>query len=146
MKISYLFPNKFKNIGWFIFIPSALIGCITFIFEYEPSALDFNVFAIFIEELLGDTYFSGFVNNNILNEILGILTIMSSILVAFSKEKLEDEYISKIRLEFLVWSVYLNYAIFIFIIVYNGKYRKYLHDFYTMLWFVFTLSSSGQHF
>lgn len=71
---------------------------------------------------------------------------MSSILVAFSKEKLEDEYISKIRLEFLVWSVYLNYAIFIFIIVYNGKYRKYLHDFYTMLWFVFTLSSSGQHF
>ena len=111
MKISYLFPNKFKNIGWFIFIPSALIGCITFIFEYEPSALDFNVFAIFIEELLGDTYFSGFVKNNILNEIFGILTILSSILVAFSKEKLEDEYISKIRLESLVWAVYLNYAI-----------------------------------
>ena len=146
MKISYLFPNKFKNIGWFIFIPSALIGCITFVFEVELSALDFNFFAVFIEQLLGDRYFSGFVNNNILNEIFGILTIMSSILVAFSKEKLEDEYISKIRLEFLVWSVYLNYAIFIFIIVYNGKYRKYLHDFYTMLWFVFTLSSSGQHF
>ena len=111
MKISYLFPNKFKNIGWFIFIPSALLGCITFVFEYEPSALDFNVFAIFIEELLGDRYFSGVVNNNILNEIFGILTIMSSILVAFSKEKLEDEYISKIRLESLVWAVYFNYAI-----------------------------------
>ena len=111
MKISYLFPNKFKNIGWFIFIPSALIGCITFVFEVEPSAWDFNVPAIFIQEFLGDKHFIGIVNNNILNEILGVLMIVSSLLVAFSKEKSEDEYILKIRLESLVWAVYLNYAI-----------------------------------
>jgi hypothetical protein len=33
MKINYLFPNKFKNIGWLIFIPSAIIGLITLILE-----------------------------------------------------------------------------------------------------------------
>lgn len=60
-------------------------------------------------------------DNNILNEILGIIMIISSVLVAFSKEVNEDEYISKIRLESLVWAVYLNYAILLlaFVFVYG---------------------------
>jgi hypothetical protein len=111
MKLNYLFPNKYNKIGWLILIPSAIIGLITLILEFEPDSLDFNVPAIFIDELLGDKHFIGIVNNNVLNEILGILIIISSLLVAFSKEKLEDEYISKIRLESLVWAVYVNYAI-----------------------------------
>ena len=111
MKLNYLFPNKYKKIGWLIFIPSTIIGFATLIFEFEPNSLDFNVPAIFIEVLLGDKHFFGIVNNNILNEILGVLTLLSSLLVAFSKEESEDEYISKIRLESLVWAVYLNYAI-----------------------------------
>jgi hypothetical protein len=57
-------------------------------------------------------HFIGIVNNNILNEILGVVIILSLLVVAFSKEKSEDEYISKIRLESLVWSVYLNYGFF----------------------------------
>ena len=111
MKLNYLFPNKYKKIGWLIFIPSAIIGLITLILDFEPNSLDFNVPAIFIEELLGDKHFFGIVNNNILNEILGVLILLSSLLVAFSKEESEDEYISKIRLESLVWAVYFNYAI-----------------------------------
>lgn len=66
---------------------------------------------VFIDEFFGDKRVIGNVKNNILNEILGVLIILSSILVAFSKEKLEDEYISKIRLESLVWAVYFNYGI-----------------------------------
>jgi len=111
MKLNYLFPNKYKKIGWLILIPSAIIGLITLILEFEPNYLDFNVPAIFIDEFFGDKHFIGIVNNNVLNEILGVLIILSSLLVAFSKEKSEDEYISKIRLESLVWAVYLNYAI-----------------------------------
>ena len=111
MKLNYLFPNKYKKIGWLILIPSAIIGLITLILDFEPNYLDFNVPAIFIDEFFGDKHFIGIVNNNVLNEILGTLIILSSLLVAFSKEKSEDEYISKIRLESLVWAVYLNYAI-----------------------------------
>ena len=111
MKLNYLFPNKYKKIGWLILIPSVIIGSITLILEFEPNYLDFNVPAIFIDEFFGDKHFIGIVNNNVLNEILGTLIILSSLLVAFSKEKSEDEYISKIRLESLVWAVYLNYAI-----------------------------------
>lgn len=116
MKLKFLFPNKFKKIGWLILIPSAIIGLVVLIYEYEPSFLDFNVPAIFVDEIiLSDSKrLFGIVNNNILNEILGILIIISSLLVAFSKEKLDDEYISKIRLESLVWAVYVNYGILLF--------------------------------
>lgn len=114
MKINYLFPSKYKNIGWFILIPSAILGLLTLLYDYEPAFLDFNIPAIFADEFFGDKHFFGLVNNNVLNEIFGILIIISSLLVAFSKEKSEDEYISKIRLESLVWAVYVNYAILLF--------------------------------
>ena len=114
MKVNYLFPNKFKKIGWLLFIPSAIIGLVTLIYEYEPSFLDFNLPAIFIDDLFKEQKLYGMVKNNILNEILGILIIISSLFVAFSKEKLEDEYISKIRLDSLVWAVYFNYGILLF--------------------------------
>ena len=121
MKLNYLFPNKYKKIGWLIFIPSAIIGLTTLIFELEPNSLDFNIPAIFINKLFGDKHFIGIVNNNILNEILGVLIILSSLLVAFSKEESEDEYISKIRLESLVWAVYFNYAVLLisFVLIFD---------------------------
>lgn len=114
MKLNFLFPNKYKKIGWLILIPSAIIGLSTLIYEYEPSFLDFNVPAIFVDELFSvNKKTFRMVTNNILNEILGVLIIISTFLVAFSKEKSEDEYISKIRFESLAWAVYFNYAILI---------------------------------
>jgi len=140
MNVRYLFPNKFKNVGWFILIPSVVIGLVTHILDYEPILLDFNVPAIFIQEFLGDKHFIGIVNNNILNEILGVLTIVSSLLVAFSKEKSEDEYILKIRLESLVWAVYLNYAIllisFLFIFEVSFLWVMLLNMFTILLFFI----------
>ncbi len=114
MRINYLFPNKFKIIGWIILIPAAIIGFITLRYEYEPYFLDFNVPAILFDDFIKDKQIFGMVRNNILNEILGLLVIISALLVAFSKEKSEDEYISKIRLESLVWAVYFNYGILLF--------------------------------
>lgn len=116
MKINYLFPNKFKKIGWFILFPSLILGLAVLILEYEPIFLDINLPTVFIDdfEFSSSKGLFGFVNNNILNEIFGILIIISSLFVAFSKEKLEDEYISKIRLESLVWAVYVNYGILLF--------------------------------
>lgn len=121
MIINYLFPNKFKKIGWLILIPSAILGIVTLIFEYEPSFLDFKLPGIFVTEILGKTKMFGMVTNNILNDIIGILIIISSLLVAFSKEESEDEFISKIRLESLVWAVYVNYGILLlsFLIIYD---------------------------
>ncbi len=113
MKLNYLFPHKYKKIGWIILIPSVIIGLIAMVGNLEPAFLDVEVPAVFIDEFFGETKLIGFVHNNLLNEITGLLIIISAFLVAFSKEKQEDEFIAKNRLESLVWAVYLNYAIFI---------------------------------
>lgn len=120
MKLNYLFPNRYKKKGVIILIPSIIMGLVT-CFDYEPAFLDLRVPAIFVDELFGDNKLLGFTNNNILNELLGVLIIISSILVAFSKEKQEDEFIAKIRLESLVWATYINYAVLLvaFVFVYD---------------------------
>ena len=114
MKFNYLFPSKYKKVGWLLLIPSAILGLLILIFEYEPGFLSINVPAILTNNFMGEKQIIGLIQNNVLDEILGILVIVSSLLVAFSKEKSEDEYISKIRLESLVWAVYFNYGILLF--------------------------------
>jgi hypothetical protein len=140
MEINYLFPNKFKKIGWLLLIPSAIMGLITLLYECEPGFLDFDLPAIFIDDFSKEQKLYGMVKNNILNEILGILIIISSLFVAFSKEKLEDEYISKIRLESLVWAVYVNYGIlllsFLFIFDFSFLWVMIFNMFTVLLFFI----------
>ena len=48
---------------------------------------------------------------NFTDEIASIGLIVSLLFIAFSKEKIEDEWISQLRLESLQFAVYLNYAV-----------------------------------
>ncbi len=102
-------------------IPTAIMGLGAIFYDWTPEVLDVNVLAFFIDEIFGEDKFVGFIENNLLNEILGIVMILSSLAVAFSKEKEEDELITKIRLESLVWATYWNYGILIigFLLVYD---------------------------
>ncbi len=114
MKTKFLFPYRFKRIGWIVLIPSAVLGIMYLFFDFELNFLDTKVFAIFSDEFMGSDIIFGTVQNNITDEISGVLFIIGAILVAFSKEKQEDEFISKTRLESLVWATYINYIILIF--------------------------------
>jgi hypothetical protein len=58
------------------------------------------------------------VDDNFTLEVAGILFIIGAIFVAFSKEKNEDEYIAKIRMESLVWATYVTFAIQIFCLLF----------------------------
>lgn len=118
MKLNYLFPNRYKKIGLIILIPSLILGLIVVIYDLEPEIFDLNVPAIFVNDIFEDSAFMGITNNNILNEICGVLLIISLILVAFSKEKQEDELINKIRLDSLVWATYLNYGILLLAMIF----------------------------
>lgn len=48
---------------------------------------------------------------NLTDEIAAIGVIVGLLLVAFSREKVEDEMIGQLRLEALQWSVYANYIV-----------------------------------
>ncbi|MDP4149032.1 MAG: hypothetical protein Q8927_15915 [Bacteroidota bacterium] len=51
--------------------------------------------------------------DHLLFAVAFLLMVIGLILVAFSKEKIEDEQISRLRLDSLQWAIYLNYAILI---------------------------------
>ena len=129
MKTHFLFPNKCKKFGWILFVPSLLLGSILFI-----SGIDFgnyfkmNVFAIYSDQFLSGTNFFTIIKNGVLDEIIIVLIIVGAILISFSKTKNEDEFISKIRYESLVWATYLNFILMIIatLVIYGFAYFNVL--------------------
>lgn len=135
MKTKLLFPNKFKRIGWTILVPSAILGIMILFFDFELKLLNVKVFTFISDEFTSPVSFFSFIKNNITDEIIGILFIIGAILVAFSKEKYEDEFIAKIRLESLVWATYISYFILIICILF-----VYGFSFFTVMVFnMFTI-------
>ena len=77
-----------------------------------------KVFAIAETAFMGDNVYFGIIDTNILDELLMATVIISGLVFAFSKEKIEDEMTSKIRLESLAWATYANYLIFLFCVLF----------------------------
>ncbi len=116
-----LLPNKFKMIGWVILIPATIAGILLTITGYEADWLSSRVFAFFNEEAFGHTQFFNMITVNITNTLIGSIFIVGAMLVCFSKEKKEDEFIANLRLSSLLWSVWVNYALLLiaFLFVYG---------------------------
>jgi len=112
MKTSYLFPYRFKKISGIVFWTILIITIYGFL-DYnaiiENDFFYFKVFAVADTSFLTEKVIFGVTKNYILDEILFFLLIVSGLIYAFSKEKIEDEMVSKIRLESLVWATYFNY-------------------------------------
>ncbi|MFC2113822.1 hypothetical protein ACFLRI_00580 [Bacteroidota bacterium] len=119
MKTNYLFPNQLKKVGWILFLLGVITGLIFMIFKPDLHFLDINIFAIVYKPFLGDAIYFCLAETDISDEIICLLIIIGGLFVAFSKEKTEDEFISKIRLESLLWSTYVNFAILIISILFT---------------------------
>jgi len=116
MKTSFLFPNSFKKVGWLLLIPSTVLGLLVIFADFEISFLTLTVFTLFNDASIFKAQAADgpMIYNNLTNELAGVIFMVGAILVGFSKEKQEDEYIAKIRLESLVWATYLNYGFLLF--------------------------------
>jgi len=118
MRTTYLFPYRFKTLSLMIFIISFLTLVTTLMVDWTPSTLDLPVFAIISKEILQDPVYFKWIETNIWYDVLTIIVIVFGIIFAFSKEKVEDEYISNLRLRALVKAVYCNYAILVLAILF----------------------------
>jgi len=136
MKTKLLLPNCFKRPGWIILIPSALLGLFIIIFDYDFSFLETRVFTIYSGSFpLKDSGWFSVIESNLTNTIVGVLFIIGAVFVAFSKEKTEDEFIAKIRLESLLWATYINYGVLLFCFIFF-----YAFEFlYVMIFNMFTI-------
>jgi hypothetical protein len=111
MENSLLIPGKYKVIGWIIFILFACLGVATLYWEYQIPG-----FALQIKE----SPFS-FVDYNLTNELALAGLIIGLMIIVFSREKIEDEYITLLRLKCWQWSVLISFGIlFILNFVFYG--------------------------
>jgi len=114
MKSRFLFSHKYKPLGWFLFIVGSIFGVMLLVYDFEFPSWEVNVFPLIAEKgLLSGTEAFHWDKNNITDEITALLIIIGGILVAFSKTKDEDEFISKIRMDSLIWATYVNYIVLI---------------------------------
>jgi hypothetical protein len=118
MKSNYLLPQKFKIIGLALLIPTLLLAILYIFYDFEFSFLDFRVFSIINEPLMGETAHFKFIENNITNELIAVFAILSLIFIAFSKQKIEDEFVAEIRLKSLLGATYINYLVLLFCILF----------------------------
>ena len=122
MKPTLLLSHKFKKAGWFIAIPATILMILAMYFDWEFSFLQYNSTAQHYN-FDGEVLFFGISSHNFTTEVLSIILITGLLLLAFSQEKYEDERISKIRLESLMWAVLINTLLIMFsMIVFYGGY------------------------
>lgn len=136
MKQKLLLPNRFKRIGWLIFIPATLMGVYLVFAESDSLSINSTVFAIYADEFLGETRYFSFIKTNIVSTLVGTLYIIGGLLVGFSRERNEDEYISSLRLNALLWAVLVNYVLllFMFVFVYGiGFINVMVYNMFTIL-------------
>ncbi|MBR2637977.1 MAG: hypothetical protein IKD40_03935 [Bacteroidaceae bacterium] len=113
MKTNYLLPTVFSKIGWFLFVPSLILG-IYYLFGNDAviNIGGSSAIALFDgiteTEVLSTTY-----NDSWTDEILIITTTLSMLFIGFSREKEEDECIANIRMNSLVWSIMVSSMVLI---------------------------------
>lgn len=99
MKLSkILLPHRFKLVGWILLGPFAVLTYLAAFNEFTIDWLDVGT------QSLSSAF--NFEDKNLTNEVAILGILVSLFLVSFSREKEEDEFIQKIRLDSLLIACY----------------------------------------
>lgn len=108
MRHRLLLPNRFKLIGLLTLIPFLALGIAVRFFDFGFTFLSsHSVWEITSSNI--SSHISDYQNYTDELALSGI--IISLLLIAFTREKQEDEFISQLRLESLQWAVLINYVL-----------------------------------
>jgi len=131
----FLLPNKVKTVGWLLFVPSFIMGVLwlsNIKFEVqspvlavwskanEVSVKNIHENDIKLETTESNKFFK-VITKDIYNDIIAVTLLVSLLILTFVKEKNEDEYISKIRLDSLVWATQINFILLLLTIIFVFK-------------------------
>lgn len=137
MKQYFLLPHAYKNLGWVLFVPFLLLGVAALFFEVEFGWLSTQVVSVLPDQLFTQHWFQ-MKKVNITVTVAGVGFIVACLLVGFSAEKLEDEFVAKVRLQSLQWAVLVNYMVLItcFLLVYDMAFLQIMiYNMFTVLLF-----------
>jgi len=106
---STLFPYSYRYFGWPLLIAGLILGFFLVFFDLSISWLDIKVLSIAgggdLIQVQEESSFFKFEDDNFTNELAALLVLVGSVLVAFSKEKVEDEFFQQLRFESIIWAL-----------------------------------------
>ncbi|MES2828717.1 MAG: hypothetical protein V4687_11190 [Bacteroidota bacterium] len=127
MKNSFLISSKCKVYGWMIFFIA--LGLNVFCYSIYPNLNEENIsLEIKALEWRTDGSFDGGMKQNMQQEILSSLIIIGLLMISFSREKDEDEYITSIRLKSWQWAVLISYGILLIanLLIYGSNFLSFM--------------------
>lgn len=114
-----LLPHSYKKLGWWVFIPSLIFGLYFMLASELPFNPTIKTFGLFGNELLSKSQPPlRFGEIELLPNLIILSLLIGGLLVMFSKQKKEDEFINHIRLLSMQFSVFINYSLLFFCIVF----------------------------
>ena len=119
MKTNYLLPHVWKKVGWvlliFVFFIFGWHGAIELIGEYNDPSTHWYHMPHWL--------------HNDMNTFLIVGFTIAFMLIGFSREKVEDEYIMQVRYVCLIRSVIANYIILIVaaLLLYDFKFLSFMN-------------------
>jgi len=105
-RFSFLLPKGLRPLGFILAAAGIILAFIRFYFGYKPELLKRNVLAIYSHYL--DLKFMQVIKNQLIEEVAGIFFMLGIFLIAFTKEKDENEKTNEIRLRAFFIAAYLN--------------------------------------
>lgn len=118
MKNLTLLAHRYKTVGWILFLPGLALGILSIIGLLHFNSYEVPVF--YNSGYLGNDESKGFfmkTDIDILPNLSAVLIIVGGILVGFSREKIEDEYISMLRLKAVFWSLLVSYSFILLLFI-----------------------------
>jgi hypothetical protein len=106
MKTRFLFPHQLRSLGWILALPGFVLGYLSVYRGYKIPSFGLSVWP-------KSAAFHGPVYQDLTNTLALVLVIVGLFLVAFSKEKKEDELTTKMRQNALYWAVLINYITYL---------------------------------
>jgi hypothetical protein len=106
-KMTFLLPRSFRLVGFIFFILGLILGIARFNYGFKPDLLDMKMFAFYSSYL--DTKYMEIIRNNMGEEFTGFFLITGLFLVAFSREKGENEKKNELRLKAFFIAAWLNF-------------------------------------
>ena len=122
MKTKFLLPPKFKAFGWILLSIAVILYFWVKVIGDIPFLANAKILCVYYSDAPlwkkpPSSQFFQIHQTDIQPDIIGILFITGCLFVAFSRLKVEDEYIMKIRLESLVWATCVNFILLILAII-----------------------------
>ena len=119
MESNYLMSNKYKKLGWFLFVLGILGGAFMYATGFESNEyFKMNVLSIYEDPIFGKSKFFTIVEKGVFDELVSIFIIVGGLLIGLTKEKIEDEFIYKLRKDSLVWALIVNYCILLLAVLF----------------------------